>query len=213
MKEHVQNQDKDYWTEAIAFATSNNSFGPTEISYLENRFCNMAKDAGRSIVKNDKDPNSGHVTEEKESELEEFIDYARIIMGALGHKIFEPLTMPIPVKSDEHLGSTKQELIFELKQGNCDAKGQRTSDGFVLLAGSKIKMKVAPSCPNHAKQARKDFSPKINADGILQSDIPLRSPAMAACFVTGTSINAREAWKTADGRTLNEVESSEVSEP
>ncbi|MHB1152722.1 MAG: GIY-YIG nuclease family protein [Eubacteriales bacterium] len=60
LKEHVRNQEKDYWIEAITFATSNNSFGPTEISYLENRFCNMAKDAGRSIVKNDKDPSSGH---------------------------------------------------------------------------------------------------------------------------------------------------------
>ena len=33
---------------------------------------------------------------------------------------------------------------------------------------------------------------------------------MAACFVTGTSINAREAWKTAEGKTLNEVEKSEM---
>lgn len=211
LKEHVQNQDKDYWTEAIAFATSNNSFGPTEISYLENRFCNMAKDSGRSVVKNDKDPNSGHVTEEKESELEEFVDYARIIMGTLGHKVFEPLTQPNPVKSDEYSGTTAQEVIFELKQVDCNSKGQRTSDGFVLFAGSKIKMKVAPSCPKHAKKAREDMSLKISTDGILQSDIPLRSPAEAACFVTGTSINAREAWKTADGRTLNEVEYNEVS--
>lgn len=211
LKEHVQNQDKDYWTEAIAFATSNNSFGPTEISYLENRFCNMAKDAGRCIVKNDKDPSSGHVTEEKESELEEFIDYARIVMGTLGHKVFEPLILTTPTKSDEDSDAPTQEIIFELKQGGCNARGQRTSDGFVLLAGSKIKMKVAPSCPKHAKKAREDMSLKISTDGILQSDIPLRSPAEAACFVTGTSINARETWKTADGRTLNEVESSEIS--
>lgn len=31
----------DYWTEAVMFTTTNNSFGPTEISYLENRFCNI----------------------------------------------------------------------------------------------------------------------------------------------------------------------------
>lgn len=211
LKEHVQNQEKDYWIEAIAFATSNNSFGPTEISYLENRFYNMAKSAGRSIVKNNIDPSSGHVTEEKESELEEFIDYARILMGALGHKVFEPLTQSPSVNSDQYSDTTAQEVILELKQGSCDAKGQRTSDGFVLLTGSKIKMKVAPSCPNHAKKAREDFSLEINTDGILQSNIPLRSPAEAACFVTGTSINAREAWKTIDGRTLNEVEINEMS--
>lgn len=214
LKEHVQNQDKDYWTEAIAFATSNNSFGPTEISYLENRFCNMAKDVGRSVVKNDKEPTSGHVTEEKESELEEFIDYAKIVMGVLGHKIFEPLTQSTSTITVDNCGSAKTptEFIFELKQGSCDAKGQRTSDGFVLLSGSKIKTKVARSCPKHAKHARLQFSSKISADGTLQSNIPLRSPAMAACFVTGTSINAREAWETTDGRTLNEVEISEMNE-
>ncbi|MHB1152721.1 MAG: DUF4357 domain-containing protein [Eubacteriales bacterium] len=152
------------------------------------------------------------VTEEKESELEEFIDYARIVMGALGHKILEPLTQLPSVYSDQDSGTAAQEVIFELKQGSCDAKGQRTSDGFVLLVGSKIKTNIAPSCPNHAKKAREYFSLEINTDGILKSNILLRSPAEAACFVTGTSINAREAWKTIDGRTLNEVENREMNE-
>ena len=60
----------DYWTEAVMFTTTNNSFGPTEISYLENRFCNMAIEAGRYVVKNGNDPNPGNITEETESELE-----------------------------------------------------------------------------------------------------------------------------------------------
>ena len=131
-------------------------------------------------------------------------------MGTLGHKVLEPPAQPARVITDEDFVTPEQEVIFELKQGNCDARGQRTSEGFVLLAGSRIKIKVAPSCPKHVKKAREDFSLKISADGVLQSNIPLSSPAMAACFVTGTSINAREAWKTAEGKTLNEVEISEI---
>lgn len=42
LQEHKRNPDKDYWTETVVFATSNNSFGPTEISYLENRFVNLS---------------------------------------------------------------------------------------------------------------------------------------------------------------------------
>ena len=211
LREHVQNPDKDYWTETVAFATSNNSFGPTEISYLENRFCTLARDAGRNIVKNDKDPTSGHVTEEKESELEEFIDYARIIMGALGHKVFEPLKKTVPTKLEDE-SETASGIVFELKQGKCDAKGERTSDGFVIFKGSRIKAHIAPSCPKHAQKAREQQSAYILDDGMLATDILLRSPAEAACFVTGTSINAREAWKTIDGRTLNDIESSEGNE-
>ena len=36
LEEHLRDEKKDYWNEVVAFTTSNNSFGPTEISYLEN---------------------------------------------------------------------------------------------------------------------------------------------------------------------------------
>lgn len=96
LQEHKRNPDKDYWTEAVVFTTSNNSFGPTEISYLENRFTNLALTAKRYAVKNGNDPTPGNITEEKESELEEFIDYSKIVMGALGHKVFESLAVLKP---------------------------------------------------------------------------------------------------------------------
>ena len=100
LQEHKRNPEKDYWTEAVVFTTSNNSFGPTEISYLENRFCNLAIAANRYEVKNGNDPTSGNITEEKESELEEFIDFAKLIMGTLGHKVFVPLSqVPTPKES------------------------------------------------------------------------------------------------------------------
>ena len=82
-------QAGDYWTEAVVFTTSNNSFGPMEISYLEKRFANMSDAAKRYIVKNNNEPTLGNITEEKESELEEFIDYAKVVMGIFGHKVFE----------------------------------------------------------------------------------------------------------------------------
>ncbi len=36
------------------------------------------------------DLNPGNITEETEIELEEFIDYAKIVMGTFGNKVFEP---------------------------------------------------------------------------------------------------------------------------
>ena len=43
--EHLNEKDKDYFTHTIVIIDSENSFGPTEISYLENAFYNLAKDA------------------------------------------------------------------------------------------------------------------------------------------------------------------------
>lgn len=88
LNEHDKNPDKDYWTEAVVFTTSNNSFGPTELSFLENKFCNMSIASGNFKVKNVNDPTLGNITEEKESELEEFADYAELILGVLGYKVF-----------------------------------------------------------------------------------------------------------------------------
>ena len=76
-------------------------YSPTEISYLENRFCNLALAANRYEVKNGNDPTPGNITEEKESEMEEFIDYAKVIMGTLGHKLFEPVNKPVGKTSDD----------------------------------------------------------------------------------------------------------------
>lgn len=92
LKEHAVNPDKDYWTDAIVFTTNNNSFGPTEVSFLENLFYNMAIDANRFDVKNGNDPNSGHITEEKESSLRKYAYYAKLILGVFGYKIFTPLS-------------------------------------------------------------------------------------------------------------------------
>lgn len=72
LNEHINqyNSDEDtnnekYWIESIALTTSNNSFGPTEISYLENAFYSLAKESRRYHVRNTIEPNKGHVTEEK----------------------------------------------------------------------------------------------------------------------------------------------------
>lgn len=208
LQEHKRDTRMDYWTEAVVYTMSNNSFGPTEISYLENRFCNMAVEAGRYKVKNGNDPSPGNVTEEKESELEEFIDYAKIVIGTLGYRVFEKLVKSIPPTASD-VPNYSDEVLFELKQGKTDARGQRTSDGFVIYKGSRIRITAAQSCPKHAKKAREQYAALITEDGILQDDILFRSPSEAACFVTGTSINARDAWKTSNGKTLKEIELAE----
>lgn len=186
----------DYWTEAVIFTTTNNSFGPTEISYLENRFCNLALDANRYSVKNGNDPNPGNLTEEKESELEEFIDYAKIVMGTLGHKVFEPLiaVQDVADKSGE---------LF-LSGSGFKAVGRRVADGFVLLKGSTIGEVIAKSCPERAIKERSRYAKKLKGNLLLE-DILFSSPSGAAAFVCGYSISGNIAWKNNDGIPLKDL--------
>jgi len=54
------------------------------------------------------------------------------------------------------------------------------------------------------------YSDKIDANGVLIEDVLLTSPS-AAAFVGGSSLNGNITWKTADGRTLRNIESEEGS--
>ena len=210
--EHKRNPEKDYWTEAIVFTTSNNSFGPTEISYLENRFCNLALSVNRYEVKNGNDPTPGNITEEKESEMEEFIDYAKIIIRTLGHKLFEPIHQLDTEKTEETTLAPSQVKLLYLERtikdiGKVKAMGCQTSDGFVVMKGSQTSTKDADSIPKTVKEKRE----KANiTGGILQEDILLSSPSYAASFVIGQSCNGLTSWKTKEGQTLKALEAADI---
>lgn len=212
LQEHKRNPDKDYWTEAVVFTTSNNSFGPTEISYLENRFTNMAVGARRYLVKNGNDPTPGNITEEKESELEEFIDYAKIVMGTLGYKVFEPLSQPVVMASGAEAGTVQESRTFFIERSGANAKAQLTSEGVVVLAGSTIRKDTVPSCPGYVKSARESNKDDIDENSILQKDVLFRTPSGASSFVLGASTNGNAEWRTEGGKTLKRVESNEASE-
>ncbi|OOB77893.1 MAG: methionine sulfoxide reductase [Epulopiscium sp. Nuni2H_MBin003] len=210
INEHKRNSEKDYWTEAIVFTTLNNSFGPTEISYLENKFCQLASQTNRYQIKNGNEPSMGNITEEKESELEEFIDYAKIIMGTLGHKIFEPILKQKNTSEDTNLNERDITLYLKRKIRKSDsiveATCKQTREGFILLKGSYIETIDSDSIPNAIKELRNKA--KIDDKGILQEDLIFKSPSYAAAFVIGGHVNGLTAWKTANGVTLKELENS-----
>lgn len=209
LQEHKRNPEKDYWTEAIVFTTSNNSFGPTEISYLENRFCGLATQAKRYVVKNGNDPTPGNITEEKESELEEFIDNAKIIMGTLGHKVFVPIIIPTTISTTDVPATLTTDISDEIlyfDHSGVKATGRRTSEGFVVFKGSQIAAKLTKSCPDPTLRNREKYTDKIDANFYLMEDILFTSPSSAASFIGGASLSGNATWCNADGITLKKLE-------
>ena len=205
--EHKHNADKNYWNEAVVFTTSNNSFGPTEISFLENKFCNLAGAANRYEVKNANDPSPGHITEEKESEMEEFVEYAKIIMGTLGHNVFESVA---GVKLESDSQTDTDEPIFYLSRKiqtinfYVDATGKPTSEGFVVFKGSKISPQLKNVVSDSTRNAR--INSKIDDNNVLLEDVLFATPSGAGEFVIGNTCNGWTNWKTKAGVTLKDFE-------
>lgn len=189
---------RDYWTEAICFTTANDTFGPTEISYLENKFTNLALQAKRYEVLNGNEPNVGNVTEEKESELEEFIEYAKVIMGVLGHKVFEPLITNAVKESNGEEIKIKDNVRFSFI-GQYKAYVELTNEGFVLLQGSEVRKELLKSAGSSTIKQRKLHEKDI-VNGVTTCDILFHSPSAASAFVAGRASSGNVDWKTDDGK-------------
>lgn len=208
IQEHTRDTHADYFNDVIILTTQNNSFGPTEISYLENKFTQLAKEAGRYIVKNGNDPNPGNVTEEKESELVEIIENTLIIIGTLGYRVFVPMTKKVSQDlTDNH--STYLYLKRKTKKSNkvIEATCERTTEGFVVLEGSQVEIMDSPSLPASLKEIRQNLiASQVIQDGVLTEKQLFSSPSYAAAFLLGMQTNGRTDWKNQDGRTLKELE-------
>ena len=214
--EHLK--DEIYFSDAVMLTTQNNSFGPTEISYLENKFTNMAIDVDRYKVRNGNDPNPGNVTEEKESELEDFIEYSKMVLGVLGYKLFVPIVDRAPKESIENNNGDKELLLYlSRKSGKSnrliEAKCKRTSEGFVVLKGSMIESIDSKSLTNSIKELRDKCKANNEIiDGKLTKNYLFNSPSYAAMFVLGMSRNGKIDWKREDGTTLKALEEKEMKQ-
>ncbi|MBR6713055.1 MAG: GIY-YIG nuclease family protein [Selenomonadaceae bacterium] len=201
LNEHARSADKNFWTEAIILTTSDNSFGATEISWLEHKFCNMAIKAGRCEVVNGNEPSPGNITEEKESDLEDHAEFAQLVLRAIGYKIFEPLQKPSPriIKPDEEIFYLPRKIK---RLGRAiDAKMKITSTGYKVLAGSE----VSPLDDSNLSANMKKLRHTKIVGGKLTEDIEFPSPSSAAQFIIGNSANGLEAWRTRDGVPLKNL--------
>lgn len=209
--EHLK--DEAYFSDVVMLTTQNNSFGPTEISYLENKFTNMAISTDRFKVRNGNDPNPGNVTEEKESELEDFVEYSKMVLGVLGYKLFVPLVKSTGEENvEEHIEENEELILYlsrKVKTSNkiIEAKCMRTNEGFVVLKDSMIEKIDSPSIPKTIKDIReKCRGANEIIDGRLTKNYLFNSPSYAASFVIGMTTNGRTDWKTENGLTLKEFE-------
>ncbi len=138
---------KDFWTEAIVFTNTNDMFGPTELNFLENQFCNMAINAGRFEVKNGNNPNQGNI-KRREAELEPYIYDAETLLKILGYKVFEPLEQtqenPDPVEERQN----EQEVFMDIPELDLSIEGvgefikasmQKLSDSGFSFTSEQIK--------------------------------------------------------------------------
>ncbi len=199
--EHIKNEKEKYWNdwnEILVFTTTDNSLHSTRISYLENKFRNLAIECKRYVVLNGNEPNKGNIPEEDECVMQSYIDDVRMLIGILGYKVFEPLVDTEDIGFDMN----KYEFIF---QGKYQAKALYTNEGFVLLKNSELNPKINQSSGYATKKAREKYK-EIIVNNKTTENILFTSPSAAANFVSGSSSSGNVFWKTSNGKSPKDIE-------
>jgi len=197
---------KDFWNEAIVFISKDENLNKAHIKYLENRLHDIAKSTNRYTVDNSIIPTQSSISESDRAEMEEFIEYIKMLVNTLGHKVFD--------EKREFKPKQKQESFLIKAARGADGQGEPTSDGFVVFKNSK----AASTIVNSMTQNFINYRQKLIDEGVLvdkgeyfefSDDYIFSSPSTAAVMVMGRNANGLTEWKNKDGKTLKEFETNE----
>lgn len=191
---------KDFWKETIVFISKDENLNKAHIKYLENRLHDLGTKTNRYVIENGCIPTLSSISESDRAEMEEFIENIKLMVNTLGHKVFED-------KRETSTSSKPKELLFIKAARGCNAIGEQTSEGFLVLKGSKTTDSMTPSSSPSLIKIKEDLIKKqiiINSEFV--DDYIFSSPSYAAAIVMGRSANGLTEWKTSDGRILKNLE-------
>jgi hypothetical protein len=198
---------KDFWQVVVLFTVKDDSLTKAHVKYLESRLCGLCSAASRYRLNNpNQEPTKSHLPRADSDAMEEFIDNIRLLLGALGHRLLEPL-VAAPDQGDPPSGT----VVFHCRIKEASARAVQTDEGFVILRGSTALSRMAPQMNPGAREVKQDLIKRgvLVAKGAVlefRQDSQCLSPNQAASIIFGNAVNARKAWKTTTGRTLKEIE-------
>ena len=110
---------------------------------------------------------------------------------------------PVGSKPARRIQRSSAETIVICRGSGADAKAKLTDKGFVVLRGSKVSLKIAPSMKQYARtmfDLRKELERSgVIANGIFKQQYVFTSPSAAASLVQGRNSNGNTDWRTVDG--------------
>lgn len=205
LKQHLK--DFLYWSDCIIVVSKDNLLNKAHVKFLENKFYGLAKTAGRSVVINSTVPTCSSISEYDEAMLLEFISNTKLLVNTLGYKIFDTI-------EDSSVKKQNGKILFYIQAARgADAKGVIVADGFAVLKDSAIATTTVPSMPDSLNHLRNELIGKGIVDSTFHfvKDYIFTSPSLAAAIVMGRNANGRTEWKTAERKSLKDIEEENLN--
>jgi hypothetical protein len=138
-------------------------------------------------------------------DMEVFLAHIRQLLPVLGSDILAPIARP-------DAAAQPGGVLFCRMKG-AEARGQRTSDGFVVFRNSTAVLEERPAAENYryvVARRRQLIADRtlVEKDGfwVFTKDVEFSSSPAAASVIHGGSANGFVAWKTKDGRPLKQLD-------
>ena len=195
---------KDFWDRAVFFVTKDSSLNKAHVKYLESRLLELAKAAKQSKLDNSSSSLIPTLSEVETADIDSFLQDMLSIFPLLNLNVFE--------KADAGSNSRRGETLFINAKG-VSASGHEDAKGFVVMAGSEMFSGETQSIHQYLSTLRGD----LIEQGVVQvqgdqsrfaEDYVFSSPSTAAGVILGRSTNGREDWKTAEGVTLKQLQTT-----
>lgn len=223
---HIAN--KDFWTEVIFFVSKDENLTKSHVKYLESRLIQIALSTKRYTIDNTNKSQLASLPMADRDAMEEFLIYLRLLLGILGHKLLEELTVVNKKKGIEEINMVRENTIeynpsptstlkheLALSVSGLKAKAIQTDEGIVVLKGSEASITYTNSLSFGNREIREKLINNkvlfITTDKYLFSeDYLFSSPSQAASIIVGYSINGPLNWKDNEGKSLKDIESEKI---
>lgn len=203
-KRLLQHQDKDFWSEALAYVSKDENLNKAHIKYLEFFLHKTASETERYKIYNSNIPNCPSISEPDQAVMTEFAANLQLLVGTMGYKFFQKLTQSKVTKQEKYIISAAR---------GANASSVITSEGIVVLKDSLIATSEVPSIPKIVTKKRNEL---INSGVIKEfkftKDYLFSSPSTAAAVVMGRSANGLIEWKKEDGSTIKDNQPKSTEE-
>ena len=204
------NKSKDFWTRALIVISLTNNFTQTHTLFLEWWSIRAANEAGRYQIENGDVGSKPHTPAPLQADCEDIHETVRTLVATLGHPVFDAVG-----KIEDSEPKELQARLY-CKATGVDGFGEYTTEGFVVLKGSKGRVKNVNSIVGTADER---FREGLLAAGVLVQrgesveftrDHVFGSPSMAAVALMGRTANGWLEWKDASGATLHKLKRSDT---
>lgn len=196
---------KEFWTQAIAFSSTNDSLNKAHVRHLEARLVALAHQAKRSKVENTAIPSEPKLSEYDWAEAESFLEDMLLIYPLVGIDAFTPATPK----------TASGAPLLHLSARKITAQGRETAQGFVVHEGSRAAKDEVPSLHGYVRTLRAALISNellvLDGDAYrVTQDYAFNSPSTAAAVLLGRSSNGRMEWKDASGRPLKTLQENQA---